>query len=292
MSAPTIVSPTVPPTEDSDGAGASASSRGPAHFRRNARVRIPSATTIVNAVVVAVIVVFVFKQLQPSLLLKATTPAGGDMGAHVWQPAYLRDHLLPHFRLTGWAPDWYAGFPSLVFYFPLPSLFIVLLDVVLPYGVAFKLISVIGVLTLPIAAYIFGRLSDMPDPGPVCLAVATLPFLFDRSFTIYGGNIPSTLAGEFAFSISLSLALVFLGVVARGLETGKYRALAGVLLALTGLSHLLPTVFAVMGALVLYLLRPGRRRLGFLGAVFAVGALLAAFWSVPFAFRLPYANNM
>src|SRR3954462_14218382 len=251
MSAPTIVSPTVPPTEDTDGAGASASSRGPAHFRRNARVRIPSATTIVNVVVVAVIVVFVFKQLQPSWLLKATTPAGGDMGAHVWQPAYLRDHLLPHLRLTGWAPDWYAGFPALVFYFPLPSLAIVLLSTVLPYGVAFKLISVLGVLTLPVAAYIFGKLSDLPTPGPVCLAVATLPFLFDRSFTIYGGNIPSTLAGEFAFYISLSLALVFLGVVARGLRTGKHRALAAALLFVTVLCHIIPAFFALAGCAVL-----------------------------------------
>src|SRR5581483_2182511 len=91
----------------------STSSHPPAHFAPGARSRFrwPSVTAIVNFIIVAVIVVFVVKQLQPSQLLKNTTPAGGDMGAHVWQPAYLRDHLLPHFRLTGWAPDWYAGFP-------------------------------------------------------------------------------------------------------------------------------------------------------------------------------------
>ncbi|HEV3495201.1 MAG TPA: hypothetical protein VHA34_02505, partial [Actinomycetes bacterium] len=146
--------------------------------------------------------------------------------------------------------------------------------------------------SLPAAAAAFGALSGMRRPYAACLAVATVPFLFDRGFTIYGGNIASTLAGEFSFSISLSFALVFLGLVARGLDTGRHRVLAGVVLALTGLSHLLPTIFAVVGAGVLYLLRPGRRRLFFVGAVLAVGALLAAFWSVPFAFRLPYANNM
>ena len=31
----------------------------------------------------------------PGLLIADTTPAGGDMGAHVWGPAFLRDHLLP-----------------------------------------------------------------------------------------------------------------------------------------------------------------------------------------------------
>ena len=242
--------------------------------------------------VVAAAAIFVFAQLQPGLIFANTTPAGGDTGSHVWGPAFMRDHLLPKGRLTGWAPDWYAGFPAYQFYFPLPALAIALLSYLLPYGVAFKLITVAGLVTLPISAWAFGKLSGMRFPGPPVLAVAAVPFLFDRGFTIYGGNIPSTLAGEFSFSISLSLALLFLGVVARGLDTGKHRALAGVLLALTGLSHLLPTIFAVAGVGVLYLLRPGRKRLGFVAAVIAVGALLAAFWSVPFAFRLPYANNM
>src|SRR5687767_2226093 len=169
-------------------------------------MRRPSPFTLVTAFVVAGASAFVFWQLEPSLLFADTTPAGGDMGAHVRGPAYLRDHLLPDGRLTGWTPDWYARFPWLVFYFPIPSLLIVALDVFLPYGVAFKLVSVLGLVTLPIAAWAFGKLSNLHRPAPACLAVATLPFLFDRSFTIYGGNIPSTLAGEFAFSISLSLA--------------------------------------------------------------------------------------
>jgi hypothetical protein len=252
----------------------------------------PSVESLITFAVVAAAVLFTFAQLQPGLIFAHTTPAGGDTGSHVWGPDFLRHHLLPKGRITGWAPDWYSGFPAYQFYFPLPALAIALLSFVLPYGVAFKLITIAGLLTLPIAAWAFGKLSGMRFPGPAVLAVATVPFLFDRGFTIYGGNIPSTLAGEFAFSISLSLALLFLGLVARGLDNGKHRALAGVVLAATGLCHLLPTVFAVVGACILYLLRPGRRRLGFVGAVLGVGALLAAFWSVPFAFRLPYANNM
>lgn len=252
----------------------------------------PSVESIITFSVVAAAVIFTLAQLQPSLLVARTTPAGGDTGAHVWGPAFMRDHLLPKLRLTGWAPDWYAGFPAFTFYFPLPALFIALLSFLLPYGVAFKLVTVAGILTLPVAAWAFGRLCGMRFPGPPVLAVAAVLFLFDRSFTIYGGNIASTLAGEFTFSISLSLAVLFLGVVARGLDTGRHRALAGVLLALTGLSHLLPTIFAVIGAGLLYLLKPGRKRLGFLGGILGAGALLGAFWSVPFLFRLPYANNM
>src|SRR3954470_4969940 len=140
-------------------------------------LRRPAPASIVTFVVVAGAVAFVLAQLSPSLLTLNTTPAGGDMGALVATPAYLRDHLLPHWRLTGWSPDWYAGTPMLFFYFPLPMLAIVLLDVVLPYGVAFKLITVCGLLALPVAAWAFGKLAGMRRPGPACLAAATVPYL-------------------------------------------------------------------------------------------------------------------
>lgn len=255
-------------------------------------MRRPTIQTIISAAVVGVCVAFVFKQMNPGLLFANNTPAGGDMGAHVWAPAYLRDHLLPHWRLSGWAPDAWAGFPAFTFYFPLPSLLIVALDVLLPYGVAFKLVTILGVVTLPVAAYLFGKLSGLRFPGPPVLAVATLPFLFDTSFTIYGGNIPSTLAGEFSFSLSLSFALVFLGVVSRGLETGRHRGWAAALLALTALSHLLPTIFAVVGAAILLLLKLDRRRIRYLATVGALALALAGFWAIPFIARLPYSNDM
>src|SRR2546430_12589211 len=129
-------------------------------------MRRRSAPSVAGLVAVGGLVAFVLWQLRPDLLLAHPPPAGGDMGAHVHGPAYLRDHLLPHGRLTGWTPDWYAGFPALTFYFPLPSLLIVLLGVILPYNVAFKLISVAGVVTLPVAAYAFGRLARLRFPGP------------------------------------------------------------------------------------------------------------------------------
>ena len=267
------------------------------------RLRLPSLEAVITIAVVLAAVLFVLFQLSPSLIIANTTPAGGDTGAHVWGPNFLQHHLLPQGRITGWAPAWYSGFPAYTFYFPLPALLIALLAFILPYGIAFKLVTVLGLLTLPLAAYAFGRLSGMKFPGPPVLAVATVPFLFYYGFydkatgawsnTIYGGNIAATLAGEFAFSISLSLALVFLGVVARGLRTGRHRGLAAVLLALTGLSHLLPTMFAVGGACVLLLIQSGRKRLIWLVTTFAIGACLAAFWTLPFLVRFrSYANNM
>jgi hypothetical protein len=277
---------------------------------------------IIDLVVVGLCVGFALWHLQPDLLLRNTTPAGGDMGAHVWGPAYLRDHLLPHGQVAGWSPDWYDGFPAFQFYMVVPSLLIVALNagiqglgglipaavgaalialavirrhdqrvrrlaiagaavalllVGLPYGVAFKLVSVSGVATLPVAAYSFGRLAGLRFPTPAVLAVGTLPFLFYRGYTIYGGNIASTLAGEFAFSMSLSLALVYLGLVFKGLETGRYRGLAAVTLALTGLCHLIPAFWALGATAVVVAVRFRRSsssgELGF--GLLALAAVLA-----------------
>lgn len=247
---------------------------------------------VLTAAVVVAAALFTLVQLQPGLLVTDNTPAGGDMGAHVWGPAYLRDHLLPNGRLSGWTPDWYAGFPAFQFYFPLPALLIVLLDLVLPYGIAFKLVSVSGVVLMPVAAWAFGRLAGLRFPGPACLAVATLPFLFDRTFSIYGGNVASTLAGEYSFSIALSLGLVFLGVWIRGLETGRHRALAAGLLAVTGLCHVIPTFFVLAAAAIITLFRLDRQRLRWAVPVLAVAGLLAAFWILPFLGRLAYTNDM
>src|SRR3954453_22129832 len=83
---------------------------------------------MVEIVVVVIAVGFVLGQLGLGNLLKDTTPNGGDMGAHVWGPIFLRDHLLPSGHLSGWTPDWYDGFPAYQFYMVLPALMVVILD--------------------------------------------------------------------------------------------------------------------------------------------------------------------
>jgi hypothetical protein len=255
-------------------------------------VNFSQPEALLTLVVVAACAVFTFVELQPSNIFANTTPTGGDMGAHVWLPWFVEHDLLPHFRITGWTMDWYAGFPALTYYFPLPMLAIVALDVVLPYNIAFKLVVVSGLIALPVVVWAFGRLSRMPFPGPACLAAATLPYLFSRTFTIYGGNIASNMAGEFSFSVSLAFAILLLGVTARGLETGRHRALASALLLCAGLSHILPTMFAVIGILVLTIMRWDRSRWRWTLPVFGVAGLLSCFWSLAFELRLPYATNM
>jgi hypothetical protein len=263
--------------------------RAPRHRARSRREWVELVTTVV---VVAGAALYTLAQLHPLLILRDSTPAGGDFGAHVWGPAFLRDHLLPDFRLSGWAPDWYAGLPMYHFYMVVPALAVVAVDVLVPYGVALKLIHVLGIVTLPVAAWAFGKLAGFKYPVPPMLSIAAVFFLFDETFTIYGGNIASTMAGEFSFSIALSLAVLFLGVFAYGLRTGQRRATAAVLFGLTALCHLIVAFFAIAGAVIFFLFWADRRRFVYAASVGLVGALLTAFWMLPFWFRGPFMTDM
>ncbi|CAB4697303.1 unannotated protein [freshwater metagenome] len=83
--------------------------------------------------------------------------------------------------------------------------------------------------------------------------MATLGFIYDKGFTILGGNGASTLAGEFAFSVSLTLAVLYLAVIFKGVRTGRDRALGATLLALTILCHLIPAIFAGIATILILL---------------------------------------
>ena len=184
--------------------------------------------------------------LNPHLIVQANTPTGGDMGAHVLGPAYLRDVLLPQGRVLGWSQAWFAGFPAFYFYFPLPSLVIVLLDVFLPYGVAFKVVTVLGLLGTPPAAYYLARSLNLGRVVSAVAAAAGVVFVFMESYTIYGANIASTLAGEFSFSWSFAFSLVYLANLIKGLrDDRRFLVWAAVFLGLTALCHIITTIVVV-----------------------------------------------
>ncbi len=230
--------------------------------------------------------------VHPDLVFRSNTPTGGDMGAHVMGPAFLRDHLLPNLQLSGWSNYWYAGFPMYRFYMVIPAIAIVLLNVVLPYGIAFKIVAVAGIVTLPLCCWAFGRLARFRYPLPELFALGGLLFLFDESFSIYGGNVKSTMAGEFSFSIALSLGMLGLGLLANGLETGKHRSKAAIVLALACLSHGIVLIFVALGALLLWIVWMDRKRFVYGFTTGLTAFLLGAFWVVPFLFNHAFMTDM
>lgn len=212
-------------------------------------------------------------------LLVANTPTGGDMGAHVLLPKVLAENLISSGRLLGWSNAWYAGFPVLYFYFPLPAVTTVLLDVVLPYGVAFKLVTIVGLIALPAVTYLFCRMSGFSRPIAGIAAVAGGMFLFMESYSIFGANIKSTLAGEFSFSWSFALSILYLGVVVRDVREGRgWTPLAGVLLGLTALSHIVTTMIIVLATVPLLFRKNGPR---VVVPSWLLGFGIAAFWAIP-----------
>ena len=236
--------------------------------------------------------IFLLLALHPDLILRINTPTGGDMGAHVWAPAYLRDHLLSNFKLSGWSMDWYSGLPIYRFYMVVPALMIVLLDVILPYGIAIKIIAVIGILTLPYFSWLFGRFAKFAYPIPELFAIAATIFLFDESFTIYGGNIASTMAGEFSFSIALSLAMLGFALLAKGLDTGKHRISAAIIISLSALSHGIVLLFVFGGAALMLVVWNKRESFQFGAKVIALAVLLSSFWVIPFVTSHAYMTDM
>ncbi|MDH3754983.1 MAG: 6-pyruvoyl-tetrahydropterin synthase-related protein, partial [Acidimicrobiia bacterium] len=225
---------------------------------------------------------FVLEHLHPELLVRDTTPTGGDTGAHVWAPDALRRDLFGDGKLSGWSPDWFAGFPAFRFYMVVPAAAIALLGTVIPPNIAFKLVVAAGPVSLPVAAYAAGRLARLPAPTPGLFAVATVPFLFDRYHTIWGGNIAASLAGEFGYSLSLSLSLLALGLVAAGVRDGRGQARAAAVLALAVLCHPIPALFAAFGSVAIVALTGDPRRWLWLARVGAAALTITAFWTVPF----------
>jgi 6-pyruvoyl-tetrahydropterin synthase related domain len=115
------------------------------------------------------------------------------------------------------------------------------------------------------------------------------------SYTIYGGNIASTMAGEFPFAFSFALLPLALALIWRVVEeNGRGWRLTTLVVTALVLSHILTTIVLVLGVTVL-LLRPSPRAvgaaLGQLARVFGIAFCLAAFWALPFILRIDYTAH-
>lgn len=264
---------------------------------------------VLDAVLVFVIIFVTVWSLHPTLLFSSSLITGGDTGAHVALPAYLRT-TGDLFNFTPWYPGWFDGIPAYTYYFVLPDVLATFLSYVIGFAVAMKLVTILGSVLLPITAYAMGKLFRAPRPVPVALAFATLPFLFDASFTIDGGNLFSTMAGEYSFSLSLALALLTIGLFARGVRTGRGYWWAAIALSATLAAHVLPWFFAIGAVFVLVVFelfqRHGRGdpneedvvRGDYARPVrFALGAGLLSFglsawWLLPFATTQSLTNSL
>ena len=142
------------------------------------RLRDVDRVTWIECAGLFVMTYVVLWALHPELLLSTSTANGGDMGAHLAMPAYLRDHMTLG-NLTPWYPGWFAGMPLYTYYFVLPDILAALGSFLIPATVAFKIATALGSLLMPLSAYVMGRLLRLPRPIPITLAGMILLFLFN-----------------------------------------------------------------------------------------------------------------
>lgn len=225
-------------------------------------------------------------------VLAKTVTAGGDTASHFFPTKIMHEVLLPNLQITGWTMGNYAGFPVFHFYSTLPFFAIAALGYVIPLEIAFKLVTLIGPTTLPLAAAYLFWAQGYRRGGPVLAAASVLPFLFQQGNSMWGGNIPSVLAGEFCHAIGLALSLVYAGHLHRLARGQGSWVASALLLAVIGLSH----AFAFIGALWFgfWYLRPrldGPLVAPRLFPAFLAAALLLAFWGIPVLPRVQFTTE-
>jgi hypothetical protein len=228
------------------------------------------------------------------LIFANTTPTVGDLAGHVWGPPFLKAHLTADGLLSGWSSQWFAGFPAYRFYMPVPALGVVVLHSVWSWGIALKLMVSLPLVVLPAVAIWTGRAAGLGFPEASGLGVAAIAFLFDDSYYKYGGNIASTVLGEYGYAWSIVFALAALTAFHLSLERRRRTPAAGVLVALAALCHPIGGMCAIAALATRAALQTRDRRdaLRHLLVALGVGALLSAFWYVPlWSYRL-YTNNL
>src|SRR3989338_7946864 len=248
--------------------------------------------SIINLAILLTIILFLSTFFKPELIFSKTTTSGGDMASHYYTAYYMKEYLLPNGKFSGWTPGNYAGFPILEFYFPIPFALMALLSYIIPLEISFKLVTILGAFLLPITTFYFFKLMKFKFPMPIIAAMSSIPFLFVETHSMWGGNIPSTLAGEFTYSIGLSLSVLFLGTLYKGIEEEKYVALNSMLLALIGLNHVYTFLFAGFSSLFFLLAKKDfKKNLKYLLKIYIFSFLLMAFWLFPMLSKLEYTTS-
>lgn len=210
-------------------------------------------------------------------------PTGGDSASHLLYAWLYADSLLLSGSVLPWLPEVFGGLPFLSYYFPLPFIVIALLSKLVGVAPAFKWGSMLAAMLLPGAIYVASRRwLGMSWAKALFGGLGALAFLLHEQNSIWGGNLLSTLAGEFAYSYGLCLAALAMIAWLRAVQTGRGWIVAALLEAATGFSHGFPLL--LVGFSTAFLLFEGgqfRRTLGLLARGHLLAFCLLGGWLWP-----------
>ncbi|MFY9328667.1 MAG: 6-pyruvoyl-tetrahydropterin synthase-related protein [Georgfuchsia sp.] len=200
-------------------------------------------------------------------------PTGGDSASHLLYAWLYADSLLFSGKVLPWVPEVFGGLPFLSYYFPLPFIVIALLSKLIGIAQAYKWGAFLAAMLLPGAVFVASRRwLRMSWAGALFGGLGALAFLLHEQNSIWGGNLLSTLAGEFGYSYGICLAVLAMIAWSRAVHTGRGWVIAALLEAATGFCHGFPLL--VVGFSTVFLLFEGRQFLRTLGLL-ARGHLLA-----------------
>ncbi len=229
--------------------------------------------------------------VPPALVALSTTPGGGDYASHFVAFEYLRHRLLPSGVLYGWFPGHYAGMPLFLMYFPLIFWLASAMSLALPLAVAFKAATFAGPLLLPAAWFLSMKWLGSTAPARWLAATAAVVFLINEPQQVWGGNLASVLAGEFAQGLGFPLAWITVAWAWSHRDVPKGATAAGVLLAVTTLAHAYSGVAAAVGIALLVLDRTRWwARLVFAAWTAIVAAGLLTWWLMPLLWHVPWTT--
>ncbi len=210
-------------------------------------------------------------------------PTGGDSASHLLYAWLYADSLLLSGNVLPWLPEVFGGLPFLSYYFPLPFIVIALLSNLVGVAPAFKWGSFLAAMLLPGAVFVASRRwLGMSTTGALFAGMGALAFLLHEQNSIWGGNLLSTLAGEFAYSYGLCLAVLAMIAWVRAVHAGRGWIVPSLLEAATGFSHGFPLL--LVGFSTAFLLGEGahfRRTLALLVRGHLLAFCLLAGWLWP-----------
>ena len=225
--------------------------------------------------------------LRIDLVFANNTPTGGDMGAHIVAiDTFIKD-FMPNFQINGWSNDWFGGYPLYYFYFPLPAIITFFLNLIFPFGIAFKIMVVLSII---LVVYSIEKLMrKTSNQISIYGATAGLFYVFTESFTIYGGNLASTLAGQFSFGYSLAFANLSIFYLLKSNNNFRF-PISSIFLALCLLSHLIP--FIIYSPI--YAFYWLSRKQNFNQKILSISIFLALVsrWFTSLIMNLEYTTNM
>lgn len=168
-------------------------------------------------------------------------PTGGDAASHLLYAKLYSDNLLFSGQILPWMPEVFGGMPFLSYYFPLPFIVMSLLSKLTGLAIAFKWGSFLAAMLLPGAVFAASRRwLGFSWLAALFGAMGALAFLVHEQNSIWGGNLLSTLAGEFAYSYGMLFAVLSMMAWARAVTLQRGWLLAALLEAASGFSHGFP----------------------------------------------------